>query len=212
MTIFFEVSSVANRVDCEATRANHVASALNELRERRARKYEITAIVGDALIGIVGGALTLAAKETAAGIAEVIGGSFATTFGLSAGLTGGEHQFLHLDKTNLLRELWDAPQTPIIFPLSVWRFLNWPLNENASYRTRREELTVEWQNDGLISAPGKVDRRTALFFGPGGTYDIDDVRARAQMLEVMKTSLNVMVQYLYVLSHEVLPYEQVAIR
>ena len=82
MTIFFEVSSVANRVDCEATRANHVASALNELRERRARKYEITAIVGDALIGIVGGALALAAKETAAGIAEVIGGSFARTFGL----------------------------------------------------------------------------------------------------------------------------------
>ena len=71
---------------------------------------------------------------------------------------------------------------------------------------------MEWQNDGLISAPGKVDRRTALFFGPGGTYDIDDLRARAQMLEVMKTSLNVMVQYLYVLSHEVLPYEQVAIR
>lgn len=45
---------------------------------------------------------------------------------------------------------------------------------------------MEWQNDGLILAPGKVKRRTALFFGPGAIYDIDDLRARAQMLEVMK--------------------------
>lgn len=212
VTTFFEVSSVAGRVECEATRANHVAAALSEIQERRTRRYEITAIVGDALIGIVGGGFTLAAKETAAGIADVVGGSFATGFGLAAGLTRGEQEFLHPKKTNVLRELWETPQVPTMFPLSVWRFLNWPLEGDREYRTRREELIAEWRNDGLIAAAGPDDRRASLFFGPGGTYEIDDLRARAQMLEVMKTSLSVMMQYLYVFSQEVLNQSQLAAR
>ena len=205
--IFFEGNSVVGRVDCEATRANHVASALEELRDNRARRYEITAIVGDALIGLVGGALTIASQGTAAGIADIVGGSFGTSFGLAAGLTRGEHEFLHPDKTNLLRELWEAPQAPTVFPVSVWRFLNWPLSEDAEYRTRRDELIAEWRNDGLIGESGKLDRRATLFLGTGGTYDIDDLRARAQMLEVVKTSLSVMMQYLYLLSQEVLHHQ-----
>ena len=211
MMVFFEVSSVVNRVDCEATRANH-AIALDELRDQRARRYEITAIVGDALIGTVGGALTIALQETASGIPDIVGGSFATSFGLAAGLTGGEHELFHPEKTNLLREIWEAPQVPTMFPGSVCRFLNWPLGDEAEYRTRRDELIAEWRDDGLIGEPGKEDRRATLFFSTGGTYDIDDLYARAQMLEVIKTSLNVMVQYLYLLSQEALHHQQVAAR
>ena len=210
--IFFEVSSVAGRVDCEATRANHVASALAEMKDQRARRYEITAIVGDALIGIVGGAFTIAAKETAAGVTDLVGGSFATGFGLAAGLTRGEHAFFHPEHTNLLRELWEAPQVPTMFPVSVWRFLNWPLGEDADYRTRREELIAEWRNDGLIGESSQLDRRATLFFGTGGTYEIDDLYARAQMMEVIKTSLSVMMQYLYLFSQDVLNQQQVAVR
>ncbi len=212
MMTFFEVTSVVGRVDCEATRANHTASALDELRDQRARRYEITAIVGDALIGIVGGAFTLGLNEIAAGIADVVGGSFATGFGLAAGLTVGEHEFFHPDKTNLLRELWEAPQAPTVFPVSVWRFLNLPLTEDVEYRTRRDELIAEWRNDGLIGESDKLDRRATLFLGTGGTYDIDDLRARSKMLEVLKTSLSVMMQYLYLLSQEVLHHQQVAVR
>jgi hypothetical protein len=197
VTIFFEVSSVAGRVDCEATRANHVAAALTEIQDRKARRYEITAIVGDALIGIVGDGVTLAAKQTASGIADVIGGSSTTGFGLAAGLTGGKHELLHPQKTNLLRELWEALEHPSMFPQSVWRFLNWPLEYDAEYRTRREELIAEWRNDGPIGEAGLLNRRATLFFGPGGTYDIDDLRARAQMLDVIKTSLSMMMQHLY---------------
>lgn len=212
VTIFFEVSSVSGRVDCEATRATHVASALAERREARARRYEITAIVGDALIGIVGGGFTLAAKETASGIADVIGGTFATGFGLAAGLTGDESQFFHPDRTNLLREIWEGPSVPTMFPESVWRFLNWPLTEEAGFRTRREELIAEWRNDGLIGDTEQLDRRGRLFFGIGGTYTIDDLRARAQMLEIIKTELSVMMQHLYLFSQEALNQQQVAVR
>jgi hypothetical protein len=210
--IFFEVSSVAGRVDCEATRANHVASALVKMRDQRARRYEIMGNVGDALIGILGGALFIAAKDTAAGIADIVGGGVAMGFGLAAGLTGGEHAFFHPDQTNLLRELWEAPQVPTMFPVSVWRFLNWPLSEETDYRTRRDELIAEWRNDGLIGESSQLDRRATLLFGTGGTYNIDDLRARAQMMEVIKTSLSVMMQYLYLFSQEVFNQQDVAVR
>jgi hypothetical protein len=133
-------------------------------------------------------------------------------FGLAAGLTGGEHAFSHPEQTNLLRELWEAPQVPTMFPISVWRFLNWPLSEEADYRTRRDELIAEWRYDGLISESSQLDRRATLFFGTGGTYSIDDLRARAQMMEVIKTSLSVMMQYLYLFSQEVLNRQHVAVR
>ena len=212
LTIFFEVSSVAGRLDCETTRANHVASALMEMQEQRSRRYEITAIIGDALIGIVGGGFTLVAKTTASGIADVVGGTFAAGFGIAAGLTGGEHEFYHPERSNLLREIWEGPSVPTRFPTSVWRFLNWPLSQDAEPQTRREELIAQWRSDGLIGEAGKPDRRATLFFGTGGTYDIDDLHARAQMLEVTKTALNVMMQYLYLFSQEVVNQQQVAVQ
>lgn len=212
VTVSFEVSGASGRVDCEATRAHHVASALAEMREERVRRYEITAIVGDALIGIVGGGFSLAAMATASGVADVIGGTFATGFGLAAGLTGVDHEFFHPERTNILREIWEGPSVSTTFPMSVWRFLNSPLSHDAEYRTRREELIAEWRNDGLIGEAGELDRRATLLFGTGGTYEIDDLRARAQMLEVVKTELSVMTHHLYLISQEVLNQQQVAAR
>ncbi len=210
MTTFFQVSTVASLIDCEAIRANHVANTLAEVRDQRARRYESTAIVGDALIGIVGGALTLVAKDTAAAIAEIFGGTMATGFGLAAGFVAEEHEFR--DPQNFLRELWEAPQTPTLFPAIVWRFLNWPLIEEPEHSTRREVLIAEWRDDGFIAKVGTMDRRTTLLFGEGGIYEIEDLRVRAQMLEELKTYVNMMVQQLHLLSQEVLNYRQVAIR
>jgi hypothetical protein len=163
MTTFFQVSSVASLIDCEAIRANHVANTLAEIRDQRARRYESTAIVGDAMIGIVGGALTLVAKDTVAVIAEIFGGSLAVGFGLTASYVGGEHEFR--DSQNFLGELWEASQAPTVFPAIVWRFLNWPLVEEAEYPTRRDELIAEWRDDGFIAKVGTMDRRTTLLFG-----------------------------------------------
>lgn len=202
MTTFFEVSSVAGQIDCEAIRANHVANALSEIREERAQRYEVTAIVGDALIGIVGGALTLGVGETAAAITEIFGGDLAVGFGLAAGFTGEKHDFQV--PRNYLHELWVAPSEPTVFPDSVWRFLNWPRAENVEYPTRRQELIAEWRDDGFIAKTGKTDRRTELVFGSGGIYEIEDLHARAQMLEELKTYINGMVQLLHLLSWEVL--------
>lgn len=213
ITTFFEINSVEGLVSCEETRTNHVAGALAEQQERRANRREIIAIVGDSLVGILGGAFSLATLGNAAGSADIVGGSVGSVFGLAAAVTGVEHEFR--DPHNLLQELWEAPQTPTLFPASVWRFLNWPLGKDAAYRTKRDEIIAEWRADGLIGGPGKTGSRETLLFGKGGTYEIDDLRARSQMLEVLKIQLDVMAQGLSLISREVLSHqhvEHVAIR
>ncbi len=210
MTTFFEVSSVASRIDCEAIRANHVATTLTEIREQRSQRYEVAAIVGDAVIGIVGGALTLGVSEIAAAIADIGGGVFAAGFGLAAGFTSEEHEY-HAPQ-NFLRELWENPQAPTLFSQTVWRFLNWPLGDQAEYSTKRNELIAEWQNDGFIAQSGTTNRRTDLLFSTAGLYEIEDLRIRAQMLEELKTYVNVMVQQLHLLSREVLSFRRVTLQ
>lgn len=201
MTTFFEVSSLTGQIDCEAVRAAEVANTLTEIRDQRAQRYEIIAIVGDALVGVAGGALGLGVGETASAIADMFGGSLAAGFGLAAGFTEEEHEFR--DPHNFLRDLWEAPTKPSAFPERAWRFLNWPSTEKTEYPTIRQELIAEWQDDGFIAKAGTTDRRTALLFGSGGAYAIEDLRARAQMLEELKTYMNGMVQQLHLLSQEV---------
>ena len=187
-----------------------MATTLTEIRDQRAQRYEVAAIVGDAVIGIVGGALTLGVSEIAAAIADIGGGVFAAGFGLAAGFTSEEHEF-HAPQ-NFLRELWENPQTPSLFSGTVWRFLNWPLGKQAEHSTKRDELIAEWQNDGFIAPAGTSNRRTDLLFSPGGLYEIGDLRIRAQMLEELKTSVNVIVQQLHLLSREVLGFRRVAMQ
>ena len=202
MTTFFEVNSVAGQIDCEAIRANHVANTLSEIRDQRAQRYEIIAIVGDALVGVAGGALALGAKQTVSSIADIFGGTLAVGFGLAAGLTEEEREFR--DPQNLLRELWETPPKSTVFPETVWRFLNWPVAEKAEFPTIRQELIAEWQDDGYIAKAGTSDRRTSLIFSSGGVYEIEDLRARAQMLEELKTYVDGMVHQLHLLSLEFL--------
>lgn len=201
MTTFFEVSGLIGQIDCEAIRADQVANTLNEIRDQRAQRYEIIAIVGDALVGVAGGALALGVSETASAIADIFGGNLAVGFGLAAGITEEEHEFR--DPQNFLRDLWEAPPKPAVFPETVWRFLNWPSDKKVAYPTIRQELIAEWQDDGFIAKAGTKDRRTTLLFGSGGVYEIEDLRARAQMLEELKTYVNRMVQQLHLLSREV---------
>ncbi len=197
-----EINGAAGQIDCEAIRANHVANSLSEAREQRSQRYEIIAIVGDALVGIAGGVLALGVNETAAAIADIVGGNLAVGFGLAAGNVDEEHAFQ--DPRNYLHELWEAPPRSSVFPETVWRFLNRPLPEGAPWPTLREELIAEWRDDGFITQEDDEEhKRNDLLFGAGGVYEIEDLRVKAQMLEELKTYVNGMTQQLHGLSREV---------
>lgn len=201
---FLEVARTASEADCEEERADQLADRLQDARDRRVQHLTVFAIVGGALVGVLGGALTLADHETAAGIGEIFGGSLETAFGTGALFVGTKQEFRH--ERNLLREVWEGPSEPSLFPSSVWRFLNRPLPDDPRQQSLRETLIARWYQHGRFGKPGSETerRRIALFFGDGGRYEIEDLRARAAMLDLLEADISLMSQDLERLMQEVL--------
>ena len=199
-----DVARTAAEADCEEERADQLADRLQEVRDKKIRYRTLIAIVGDALVGVMAGALGLALQETASEASAIFGGVVATAFGFAAAFTGGEHDFRH--DRNILKEVWEGPAQSILMPMSVWRFLNRPLSDDPERRSFRETLISRWQEDGRLGTPGSEteQRRLALFFGEGGTYEIEDLRARASMLDLLEADVNLMSEHLQLLMQEVL--------
>jgi hypothetical protein len=57
-----------------------------------------------------------------------------------------------------------------------------------------------WRREGLIEESDE----TRLYFGAGGQYEIDDLRTRIVMLDMVKAEVNRMHQQLSVMLQEVL--------
>ena len=200
-----EVSSVTAEADCEQTRAQHVATALSTDLVSRVQRQTLYAILGDAMIGILGGALSLGGSTTAAAASDVFGGVITTSFGLSAAFADSQATFQH--ERNLLRDIWNGPKESALFPAPVWRFLNSPAeNKGDREKTRRELLVADWRkHEWLGEVKSETEqKRIALFFGDGGTYSVEEFQIRAQMLGFLKTYVNLMNQHLNALIREVL--------
>ncbi len=201
---FLDVAQTAAEADCEEERADQLADRLQEEREKRTRYMTVVAIVGDGLVGILSGGLSLAGQDTAAAAGGISGGVLATGFGLGAIWGTVEYEFRR--ERNLLREIWEGPGQSSLMPASLWRYLSRPLGEDPTGRSLRESLIARWRQDGRLGDPGSETerRRIALFFGEGGAYTIEELRARAAMLDLLEADVNLMSQDLDLLLSEVL--------
>lgn len=197
------VARTAAEADCEEERADQLADRLQEIREKRTRGFTVVALLGSGVASIFSGGLGLATASVAAAAATLTSGAFKSIFGSAAYLGGETLEFPH--ERNLLKEVWDGPQHPTLIPHSVWRHLNQPLNDDPSGRSLRETLIARWHQHGRFGNPGSdtEQRRITLFFGDGGTYGIDDLRARAAMLDLLEADISLMSQDLELLLQEV---------
>lgn len=197
----FDVVSAVTELDCEEARSDHVADGLTELRQDKQSRGLFLALVGNALIGVVGGSLSLADKATAAAANAILGGVLSTGIGGAATIfLSVDHEFLH--PRNHLAELSEPKEFSPLFPDSVWRYL--VTSRDLSEEAIRDELMRRWEHDGRFGVPGSEDarRRQALLFGAGGTYDIRDLRVRSEMLNHLKSAVLQMGQDLNALMHE----------
>lgn len=205
------VARTAAEADCEEERADQLADRLQEVREKRTRGFTILALLGSGVASIISGGLGLASAAVAAAVTEITGGSVKSIFGSAAYLDGGTLDFPH--QRNLLKEVWDGPDHSSLMPPSVWRHLNQPLTDDPESRSLRETLIARWRQHGRLGKPdSEVERRRiSLFFGEGGTYGIDDLRARAAMLDLLEADITLMSQDLELLLQEVLTRERIRI-
>ena len=199
-----DVSSAAVESDCEEGRATLLAEHLQEIRDERRGVYTVLALLGSGAAAVVSGGIALAATgvSTAANIVAVVGGTTEFTFGLMAnrGTATGE---LHHAR-NLLKDIWTGQNTA--FPPPVWYFLSTRLMDDPAQETLREHLIVRWREEGRLGKVGSEmeQHRIQLFFGDGGNYDIEELRARAAMLDLLETDISLMNQGLNRLIRELL--------
>ncbi|MGH7231336.1 MAG: hypothetical protein ACREJU_08255 [Nitrospiraceae bacterium] len=200
-----DTANVAGEIDCEVARTDRRADVLEAEEAHRHRNLILLAILGDAAVGVVSGLFGLFEAITAEAIASIAGGSVSTSAGMTA--TFGRQKETQLEHSrNPLREVWERPSEPTIFPSSVWRYLNWPLADDPSRKSRRDKLITEWKEEGWLGEPGsKVElKRKELFFGDGGTYTVEDLRTRSRMMQVLKTHVNLLSQDIDLLLREIL--------
>jgi hypothetical protein len=194
LLVSFQISGTVAELDCEASRAQHLATSLEEARDKKIRTLTLIAIIGDALVGILAGGLSLAGEETAAAAAAISGGTIATTFGVAAIYGKTYHDFSH--PRNLLTAIWQPSSVAAAYPSAIWRYLNSSLD--LGQPTPREVLVSHWRREGLIEKPEEA----LLYFGGGGRYEIDDLRTRIVMLDMVKAEVNRMNQQLSVMLQE----------
>jgi hypothetical protein len=200
-----DVKSAAAEADCEEERADQLADRLQEGRDQRVRRLTIFAVLGGGLVGILAGALATADPASiAGGIAAIVAGVVSSGFGTAA--LSDESRYVFKHERNLLREIWEGPDRPALFPETVWRYLNQPMMEDPDHHSLRETLITRWRQHGRLGEAGSAteQRRLALFFGQGGTYEIEDLRARAAMLDLLEADVNLMSQDLEQLMQEAL--------
>ena len=70
---------------------------------------------------------------------------------------------------------------------------------------------MRWREDGRLGPPGSEteQHRIELFFGKGGRYTIDELRARAAMLDLLETDISLMHQGMNRLIRELLKRDKV---
>jgi hypothetical protein len=200
----FEVESATAEVRCEKERSDQLADRLEESLNRDVKVLTVSAIISGAVFGFMSGGLFLAGAATAGTALGISGGVVETVLGALALNDQRSAPLQH--KRNILREIWEGPEVPKILPDTVWRFLNQPLKQESRHRSLRETLILRWREDGRLGTAGSdtEGQWIALFFGPGGVYEIDDLRARAAMLNLLEVDINLMTQDLNVLIEEVL--------
>ncbi|HKN85604.1 MAG TPA: hypothetical protein VJV04_01970 [Nitrospiraceae bacterium] len=202
----FDVTSTVAELDCEESRADHVADGLRERLQERADRDLFLVFAGDLWIGIIAGSLSLAGQGTASAANAIFGGLFATGIGSASAFADETYAFHH--PRNHLHDVREGPHNSTLFPASVWRYLNGP-SWILPGETIRQALLEHWKEEGRLGEPNNDTdkKRNELFFGEGGIYRIKDLRLRAEMLDHLKSEVLRMGQDLNNLLYEVLTHD-----
>jgi hypothetical protein len=202
LLMVFEVSSITAELVCERDRADQVADRMDEVDASMVKRLTLVSIVISGIAAIVSGGIGLAGGASdASDAAGLAGGLFAAGFGGMALFTTSKQEFRH--ERNLLNEVWEKPKPSSVFSPAIWRFLQRHHKDRTV--TAREEVIQAWRQQGRLGEPGTPEEqsRTALIFGPGGTYASTDLRARASMLETLEAHINLLSEELEAFLREI---------
>lgn len=198
-----EVASTLAYIDCEGERTDHLRDRLQRHETKRIENLTLASIIVGAGTVVTAGALALGGATNAGNIAAIVGGT--TEGGLSVYAVQDREIVDAQPQRNMLAEIWNGPSNTSAFPPVVWRYLNSPMN-SADPLTIRETLKKEWGTEEQLGKPGgeTETRRMAQIMGEDGVYNLDDLRARESMEDLVEARISMFNQNLAKLLREFL--------
>ena len=198
-----EVASTLAYIDCEGERTDHLRDRLQRHETKRIENLTLASIIVGAGTVVTAGALALGGATNAGNIAAIVGGT--TEGGLSVYAVQDREIVDAQPQRNMLAEIWNGPSNTSAFPPVVWRYLNSPMN-SADPLTIRETLKKEWGTEEQLGKPGgeTEKRRMAQIMGEDGVYNLDDLRARESMEDLVEARISMFNQNLAKLLREFL--------
>lgn len=198
-----EVASTVAYIDCEGERTDHLRDRLQRHETKRIESLTLASIIVGAGTVVTAGALALGTATNAGNIAAIIGGT--AEGGLSIYAVQDREIVDAQPQRNMLAEIWNGPSNTSAFPPVVWRYLNSPMNPGSSL-TIRDTLKSEWGTEEQLGKPGgeTEKRRMAQILGEEGTYNLDDLRAREGMEDLVQARISMFNQNLANLLREFL--------
>jgi len=195
-----EISSESAELGCEEERIDQIAGYLKSREGNTDTKLTVASIV----VGAAGAILTTAYLDqgnTGEYIALATGIAGAT-LGVMILVNKKKVTFHH--ERNHLREIWEGPMTTKYFPASVWYYLNYVYPENGEKLSKREEIVEKWMGLGMFDNVRQKEKEEKLkkFFGDGAVYFSHELVERASMYDQLGSQINLMMQDLKSLSHE----------
>lgn len=182
-----ETLRVAEELDCEEQRANQAAADLQRRENHQIRNLTIGSIAAGVGGGLAGELLEVSATEHTLAIGGAV---LSAGLGIATLFVNPRQQFTH--PRNLLADTWYHRARSSLYPAGLWAVLSAPPAAAASpapLQTIRQRW-AQYDQLGGRNAPAQQ----ALYFGPGGHYDADELRTRSNMLAQLEGAVRLVNQ------------------
>jgi hypothetical protein len=200
-----DVSAVQAEIECEKERAMQLRNYLIQVTNKHVKILNIASIVVGAVGTIISSAISLDRPDANIPIQEaaIVGAVAGGYFAMKQIFIKKSAFFAH--PRNHLRDIWDNPARSVTFPPNVWHFMTKEFSLDGKTQTGRQLLINEFDEIGVLGEDStEWKKRTLLFFGNGGEYNVELLSDRINMLELLESETNLMKYDLKRLHQEIL--------
>lgn len=193
-----QVAAVAAELDCEGERADQSGSFLDRLDRQSITNYTVASIVTAAAAGVVAASID---NNDAKGVA-IVGGIGSAALSLLS--LSSNHKIYFKHPRNLLKDIWLLPAHSSDFPSMVWNMLSRNVFSNSGEFSVAQNMKKGWQGYWQLNpSKRKADKKIKLLMGDGGLYTADDLKLRANMINMLQASVKLIDQDIQGLLSEV---------
>ncbi|MCC5937589.1 MAG: hypothetical protein JJU34_09920 [Lunatimonas sp.] len=197
-----EISSLSAALNCEEDKVEQLAWFLDREESKVSNRRTIAGILTDASASLVSAAIVLWAAN---------GNTFRQLLGVGASLAQITLNLINKKETftvslehdiNILKEVFENDEDAYsnVIPPSVWYYIH---KENMHFLggNVRENLLLSLEN---YDVSGSFD----LCLSDGGQYNVDQLRLRGAMLDLVSSYVDLMKQDLLIFRREVMAYRR----